>query len=100
MLQLQWQKSPGQDLSEQPKRISARVVESDQSTKKQIKDSNLVGTTNEASIKKNNIETAALLDSQPGRERTLALLKERFNWPRMSTDVEKHVTKCTRCLRR
>ena len=36
----------------------------------------------------------------PGRERTLALLKERFYWPRMSIDVEKHVTKCTRFLRR
>ncbi|XP_060575985.1 uncharacterized protein LOC132733359 [Ruditapes philippinarum] len=36
----------------------------------------------------------------PGRERTLALLRERFYWPRMSVDVDNWVSNCNRCLRR
>ena len=52
-----------QQWSKLPKRISARVAESDQSTNKQMKDSKLIGNTNEASIKINNFETTALLDS-------------------------------------
>jgi transposase InsO family protein len=36
----------------------------------------------------------------PGQERTMRLLRDRFYWPRMSTDVTKWVNKCERCLRR
>ena len=36
----------------------------------------------------------------PGRERTLSLLRERFFWPGMTTEVEKHVSNCDRCLKR
>ncbi|XP_060557360.1 uncharacterized protein LOC132717812 [Ruditapes philippinarum] len=36
----------------------------------------------------------------PGKERTLRLVKERFFWPGMTTDVDNWVTKCDRCLRR
>jgi hypothetical protein len=36
----------------------------------------------------------------PGRERTSALLRERFYWPRMIADVDNHLSKCSRCLRR
>jgi hypothetical protein len=36
----------------------------------------------------------------PGRDRTLRLLRERYFWPGITTDVEKHVTGCNRCLRR
>ena len=35
-----------------------------------------------------------------GRERTLQLLRDRFYWPRMATDVEEKVKNCPRCLRR
>ena len=33
-----------------------------------------------------------------GRDRTLALVQERFYWPGMFTDVEKYVTSCSRCI--
>ena len=36
----------------------------------------------------------------PGRERTLSLIRERFFWPGMTTDVENHVSTCDRCLKR
>jgi transposase InsO family protein len=36
----------------------------------------------------------------PGRDRTLALARERFWWPGMSTQVEDWVKHCPRCLRR
>ena len=36
----------------------------------------------------------------PGRDRTMRLLRERFYWPGMATDVDKWVNKCERCLRR
>ena len=36
----------------------------------------------------------------PGRERTIALLRERFFWPGMTTDVEKWVKGCERCTKR
>ena len=36
----------------------------------------------------------------PGKERTLKLLRDRFYWPRSSTDVEEWIDKCDRCLRR
>ena len=36
----------------------------------------------------------------PGRDRTTSLLKERYFWPGMTSDVEKWVSKCDRCLRR
>ena len=35
-----------------------------------------------------------------GRMRTLSLLRERFFWPGMQTEVIQHVLKCTGCLRR
>jgi transposase InsO family protein len=36
----------------------------------------------------------------PGRDRTMALAKERFWWPGMSRNVEDWVSHCTRCLKR
>ena len=36
----------------------------------------------------------------PGRDRTLALLRERFYWPNMTRHVEEWVDQCPRCLRR
>lgn len=36
----------------------------------------------------------------PGRDRTLRLLRERFFWPGMSTDVEDFIGNCDRCIRR
>jgi len=36
----------------------------------------------------------------PGVERTTRLLKERFYWPGVSTDVENWVKSCDRCLKR
>ena len=35
-----------------------------------------------------------------GRDRTLNLLRDRFFWPRMATDVDDWVHKCTRCIMR
>ena len=34
-----------------------------------------------------------------GMERSFDLLKVRFYWPNMETDVEHHIRKCDRCLR-
>ena len=34
-----------------------------------------------------------------GREGTMTLLKDRFYWPSITEDVEKHVKSCPRCLR-
>ena len=34
-----------------------------------------------------------------GMERTLALLQERFFWPKMAEDVHMHIHTCERCLR-
>lgn len=36
----------------------------------------------------------------PGRDRTLSLLRERYFWPGMASDVEKWVSTCERCIRR
>ena len=36
----------------------------------------------------------------PGQERTLRLLRERYYWPGMATDVKTWVSKCDRCIRR
>lgn len=36
----------------------------------------------------------------PGRDRTLRLLRDRYFWPGMSTDVEKYISGCDRCIRR
>nr|ATA66769.1 Pol, env [Haliotis discus hannai] len=36
----------------------------------------------------------------PGRDRTISLLRDRFYWPGMTKDVELHLQKCARCLRR
>jgi transposase InsO family protein len=36
----------------------------------------------------------------PGRERTLAIMKERFWWPQMSAQVEEKIKMCDRCIRR
>ena len=36
----------------------------------------------------------------PGRDRTLSLLRDRFYWPGMQTDVESWIRNCNRCLRR
>ena len=36
----------------------------------------------------------------PGIERTVRIIRERFFWPGMVADVEKHVKTCDRCLRR
>ena len=36
----------------------------------------------------------------PGRDRTMSLLRERFFWPNMSTDVDSWISRCDRCLRR
>ena len=35
-----------------------------------------------------------------GRDRTLHLVRERFFWPGMTTDVEQHITSCRRCIQR
>ena len=35
-----------------------------------------------------------------GRDRTLDLVRCRFYWPRMATDVEEYVSKCERCIKR
>lgn len=35
-----------------------------------------------------------------GRDRTLSLVRDRFYWPRMATDVDEWVKACDRCLRR
>lgn len=37
---------------------------------------------------------------RPGRDRTLRLLRDRYFWPGMSTDVEKYISGCDRCIRR
>lgn len=36
----------------------------------------------------------------PGRDRTMRLVRQRFYWPGMTTDVEKLIVNCDRCLRR
>jgi len=36
----------------------------------------------------------------PGRDRTTSLIRERFYWPGVTTDVEKHLQSCDRCLKR
>ena len=36
----------------------------------------------------------------PGREKTIALVRDRFFWPGMSSDTEAWVKKCGRCIRR
>ena len=36
----------------------------------------------------------------PGRDRTLSLLRDRFFWPGMYTDVEEWISGCPRCIRR
>ncbi|KAL4233166.1 hypothetical protein ACF0H5_007851 [Mactra antiquata] len=36
----------------------------------------------------------------PGIERTTRLVRDRFYWPGMASDIEKHVRSCHRCLRR
>lgn len=36
----------------------------------------------------------------PGRDRTWSLVRERFFWPGMTADIERHVKQCGRCLRR
>lgn len=36
----------------------------------------------------------------PSKDRTLSLIRERFFWPGVYTDVEKYVGSCDRCLRR
>lgn len=36
----------------------------------------------------------------PGRDRTLSLVRDRFFWPGMSTDVEQFVKNCDRCIMR
>ncbi len=36
----------------------------------------------------------------PGRDRTMSLIRDRFFWPGMTRDVEEHVQRCDRCLRR
>ena len=36
----------------------------------------------------------------PGKERTLSLIRERFYWPNMTSDIEKWVSTCDRCIRR
>lgn len=35
-----------------------------------------------------------------GRDRTLSLVRDRFYWPRMTTDVEERIRACGRCLKR
>ena len=34
----------------------------------------------------------------PGREKTLELIRRRFFWPGMSSDIEQKVTECKRCM--
>ena len=34
----------------------------------------------------------------PGRDRTLSLLRDRFYWPGMSSDVDQWIKRCRRCL--
>ena len=36
----------------------------------------------------------------PGKERTVSLIRDRFYWPGMIKDVDKHVQTCDRCVRR
>jgi transposase InsO family protein len=36
----------------------------------------------------------------PGRDRTNSLVRERFYWPRMTSDIENWVQHCDRCLKR
>ena len=36
----------------------------------------------------------------PGRDRTLSLLRDRFYWPGMYSDVERMIEGCSRCIRR
>ena len=36
--------------------------------------------------------------AHPGRDKTLALVQERFYWPKMSTEVINKVAKCRRCI--
>ncbi len=36
----------------------------------------------------------------PGRDRTMALLRERFFWPGMASDCDSWIKKCDRCIRR
>lgn len=36
----------------------------------------------------------------PGIERRTKLIRERFFWPGMTSDIEEYVKKCDRCLRR
>ena len=35
-----------------------------------------------------------------GRDKTLSLVRDRFYWPRMTTDVEEKIKTCDRCLKR
>ena len=35
---------------------------------------------------------------QLGRDKTLDLVRDRYYWPRMATDVEERVRKCVRCM--
>ena len=35
-----------------------------------------------------------------GRDRTIQLVRERFFWPRMTSDVDRYVLSCRRCLQR
>lgn len=46
-----------------PKLLSASITGSNRGTKRNIEDPKLVGTSNEAHIRINNIETTALIDS-------------------------------------
>ena len=36
----------------------------------------------------------------PGRDKTLSLVKERFFWPRMTTDIDDRIRSCERCVLR
>jgi hypothetical protein len=36
----------------------------------------------------------------PGRDRTLSILKDRFYWPKMYSDIETWISKCDRCIKR
>ena len=35
-----------------------------------------------------------------GRDKTLDLIRERFCWPRMEKDVNRHIASCNRCIKR
>jgi hypothetical protein len=36
----------------------------------------------------------------PGKERTMRLMRDRYYWPGMSSDVDRWISKCDRCIRR